>query len=392
MNAALRAGFGLGALGLVLLAASEPRLGRVRAASVWPVVADGGADWVGVLMQGAVVELAGCADGGPASLEGGRALAGCGAFEATDAGAPAANGPPLIWGAVRDRGVKVRARARVDAPTLEVVAPPYTLALIDDAALAGLGWAKRPGGGFVRLSEVRLARPSAFEGEPRPRLPLAFALRDTAVAPRPPLLGPAAPVRRHARFEVEAVEGGAVLIADGVLPRAAVRLAWRRPRPAAVPEGASWVHVDLSEQVLVAYESDQPVYATLISAGIGGAPERRTRTGLFEVWLKSLHDRMHGEGYFVEEVPFIMYFSRGQAVHGAFWHDAFGRPASHGCINLSPADARWLFEWAPPRLPAGWHTVRPAPLGVASLWVQLEHARAPTPSAPLAPLAQDEAR
>jgi hypothetical protein len=63
--------------------------------------------------------------------------------------------------------------------------------------------------------------------------------------------------------------------------------------------------------------------------------------------------------YEVEEVPWTMYYSGGYALHGAYWHDQFGRVRSHGCTNLAPADARWLLRWTDPPLPAGWHSIRP---------------------------------
>jgi hypothetical protein len=250
---------------------------------------------------------------------------------------------------------------------LEELAPPHTLALVDDPPLRERGWARRQTGGFVRLSEVWLDRPSTFAGELSPQLPLAFAVRTRGDAG----------VTKYERLPV-ALDSGQVVIADGgVLPRAGLRVAWRRPRPPVVPEGARWVHVDLSEQVLVAYEGDSAVFATLISSGVSDDPDHHTRLGVFPGWLKSLHDRMHGEGYFVEEVPWVLFFSGGQGLHGTFWHDVFGHPASHGCVNLSMADARWIFEWAPPVLPPGWHTVRPQALGVETLWVQVERAKTP---------------
>ncbi|WP_224371683.1 L,D-transpeptidase [Hyalangium versicolor] len=60
--------------------------------------------------------------------------------------------------------------------------------------------------------------------------------------------------------------------------------------------------------------------------------------------------------YFVEEVPYPQYFYAGEALHGAFWHSSFGVAVTHGCVNLLLSDARWLFAWAPPALPSGWHS------------------------------------
>ena len=59
--------------------------------------------------------------------------------------------------------------------------------------------------------------------------------------------------------------------------------------------------------------------------------------------------------YSLEDVPYVMYFKGAYAFHSAFWHDRFGRPRSHGCINLAPKDAKWLYNWAGPDLPESWH-------------------------------------
>jgi hypothetical protein len=92
---------------------------------------------------------------------------------------------------------------------------------------------------------------------------------------------------------------------------------------------------------------------------------------LHKVWLKSLHDTMRGEGYVVDEVPYVQFFKGGQALHGVVWHDWFGTPVSYGCVNMSMADAKWVFEWAPPNLPTGWHTLLPAQ-GDDTLYVFVE--------------------
>src|SRR5262249_5049590 len=141
---------------------------------------------------------------------------------------------------------------------------------------------------------------------------------------------------------------------------------------------AKWVHVDLTQQVLTAYEGDRLVFATLVSTGKKGFA---TPSGIYRVWYKVIHGAMHGarrEPYFVDEVPFIQYFHRSHALHGTFGHDRFGTRQSHGCINLSMADAEWLFDWAPPALPAGWHAIEPEPAKQPRLWVVVERARRPS--------------
>jgi lipoprotein-anchoring transpeptidase ErfK/SrfK len=63
-----------------------------------------------------------------------------------------------------------------------------------------------------------------------------------------------------------------------------------------------------------------------------------------------------GEEFELSDVPYVQYFDQGgYALHGAYWHDGFGQPRSHGCINLSPGDARRVFDWTEPRVPEQWH-------------------------------------
>jgi hypothetical protein len=111
-----------------------------------------------------------------------------------------------------------------------------------------------------------------------------------------------------------------------------------------------WVSVDLYEQVAIAYEGTRPVFATLISSGLAAWP---TNEGVFEVYVRYPRTRMSGaEGrpdfYYLEEVPWTMYFDGDIALHGAYWHDGFGYRRSHGCVNMSITDAAWLYQWASP--------------------------------------------
>lgn len=119
-----------------------------------------------------------------------------------------------------------------------------------------------------------------------------------------------------------------------------------------------WIDVDLSEQRVVAYEGTTEVKAFIISSGLGGTP---TVTGTFRIWAKvpmqdmSGGNRAAGNYYYLEDVPWVQYFYADYAFHGTTWHANFGRPASRGCINMSPADAEWLFRWAAPEAEgAGW--------------------------------------
>jgi hypothetical protein len=134
--------------------------------------------------------------------------------------------------------------------------------------------------------------------------------------------------------------------------------------PEQVGEGERWIDVDLTHQVLVAYDWKQPRYVTLVSTGRTKTPSPelnyRTPKGLQRIRGKHLTSTMDnnepGEPpYSLEDVPYVMYFRGAYAFHSAFWHDRFGRPRSHGCINLAPLDAKWLYNWAGPDLPDTWH-------------------------------------
>lgn len=108
-----------------------------------------------------------------------------------------------------------------------------------------------------------------------------------------------------------------------------------------------WIDVDLTNQSLVAYENGVPVYSTLVSSGLWDTP---TVTGQYRVYLRLESQDMNGYNigydYFIPDVPYVMYFTGNYALHGAYWHNDFGRPRSHGCVNLSVQDAEWLFKFS----------------------------------------------
>ena len=119
--------------------------------------------------------------------------------------------------------------------------------------------------------------------------------------------------------------------------------------PVVRPEGVEgrWVAIDLYEQTLIAYEDDTPVYATLVSSGLQEWP---TNEGLFQIWDRHAQTPMSGaEGapdfYYLEEVPWTMFFDNDIGLHGTYWHDGFGYRHSHGCVNLTITDSHWLFQW-----------------------------------------------
>ena len=118
--------------------------------------------------------------------------------------------------------------------------------------------------------------------------------------------------------------------------------------PAAGPypskgNGARWIDVNLSEQRVYAYEGDIIVNSFIVSTGTARTP---TVTGKYKIWIKLKSTTMSGPGYYLTNVPYTMYFYKGYGLHGTYWHNNFGMPMSHGCVNLSIPDAQWLYNWA----------------------------------------------
>jgi LysM repeat protein len=225
-------------------------------------------------------------------------------------------------------------------------------------------------GEYVSAEALSFYRPSAFQGvalADQPERPFAWILQTVQ-----PLLtpegesNPDAPVyQRYDLVQIFAEErlGDQVnqvwyLIGpDQWINQTYVGKVTPSVPPEGVASDAAWVEVNLFEQTLAAYVGDRIIYATLVSTGL---PGWGTPVGLSQVWLKVPVGKMSGgydrpDYYFLEDVRWTMYFNRDVALHSAYWHDGFGYKHSHGCVNLAPMDARWLFEWAPENL---WVLVR----------------------------------
>jgi lipoprotein-anchoring transpeptidase ErfK/SrfK len=101
--------------------------------------------------------------------------------------------------------------------------------------------------------------------------------------------------------------------------------------------------VNLSEQRLYAYDGDDMVGSFAVSTGTYLHP---TVTGAYNIYVKYRYADMAGPGYYLPDVPYVMYFYKGYGLHGTYWHNNFGTPMSHGCVNLATEDAGWLFDFA----------------------------------------------
>jgi lipoprotein-anchoring transpeptidase ErfK/SrfK len=104
-----------------------------------------------------------------------------------------------------------------------------------------------------------------------------------------------------------------------------------------------WIQVDLKKQRLIAWDGNRWVDAMIVSTGKDATP---TPTGVYEVYVKYREARMQGDDYDIPDVPHVMYFSGGYGFHGAYWHNNFGTPFSHGCVNLAVDKAKWLYNFA----------------------------------------------
>ncbi len=328
------------------------------------------------------------------------------------------HGAPSPWANVHTPG---DGRARY-----EMVPARSTLAWTDEFFAEGRSWLLTPQLLLVPKDKISLQKPSAFRGamlsegielplafirgEPKPKYRIEGG-EEVAEGQRPDGVVPAVwaagaefaedPDDAKGRF-VLAGETWKRLDRVGLTGRArwkrgkryletresgmwiresdAVVVRGRAPEGLELAEGEKWIDVSIHWGTLVAYEGKKPMFATLISPGlkgyarVGGKPTKNTTpTGAFRIEWKHVTRTMSPDpekkSYYLSEVPYTQFFHQPFALHGAYWHDAFGEPKSGGCVNLSVADARWLFGWTEPSLPAGWHSVRSGDDRGAGTWV-----------------------
>jgi lipoprotein-anchoring transpeptidase ErfK/SrfK len=287
---------------------------------------------------------------------------------------------PFRYGYARADGARVYLRAedlRYDDWDHELD-PGFGIALDGPGSVDGQRVWRTRRGRFVRSSEIGVARPSDFAGivfDERSATSYAWVRhRQAFMHARPGRRGrtrAAEVLGRHGVvpvLEERRVRGRTYLrVGDGPEERwidaRDVRRMTPATRPPEIAEDERWIDVDRAEQVLVAYEGDRPVFATLVSTG---RALRSTPEGTHRVWVKlatshmdNFEDEDAEELYSLEDVPWVMYFSRGVAIHGTFWHDRFGERRSHGCVNVSVRDARWLYGWTHPVVRDGWTAAFP---------------------------------
>ena len=265
----------------------------------------------------------------------------------------------------------------------------WAVAVVGHETSAGSAdrWVVTSKGLWIAEHDLLPARPSPFRGEALGDGPfdIAWVLSERAGVWSQPPGGKdvAKPKDAKSRFQLVHVleeRGAYVRVGDD---------AWMASRDLARPHLASapaevtqaeerWIDVELATQTLVAHEGARAVYATLVSTGRGPAgTEAATPPGVHRIWVKIAASDMDNverddtsSHYSLEDVPYVQFFDRAVALHGTYWHRDFGHVKSHGCVNLSPLDAKWLFEFTGPRLPSAWGAAYPTPLD-AGTWVRI---------------------
>ena len=230
---------------------------------------------------------------------------------------------------------------------------------------------------LIGLERTKLVRPSEFHGTElvgeemlpvgfvEPRFAQKYALGKSGEFSVNGAFG----YREPLKLTGNSRPGGMLEVRDGSwAAESSLRIV--RPRtsfPSVATGDRKWIDISIKDQTLVAYVGRRPVYVTLVSTGRGGLgdpeTEHATVRGSFMIYQKEVSSTMDGDedqaadSYALRDVPFVQYFHKGFALHGTYWHDEFGKIRSHGCVNLSPTDAAWLFEWTDPNVPTDWHGV-----------------------------------
>ena len=290
-------------------------------------------------------------------------LPGDSATEAADADVAAPTLP-------QDQLLAMKLPLSPDTPWLE---RGFFLSLGDKVVEAGRTFYRTARGGYVALGDVSRYEAKDFQGVALGEMtyPFGYTKKETKLieltADNKLKLVKMLEKRTFIDLEEEVdVEGATYMrTAEGLLIKKEHLLI---PELQSLPKGLEpwerWIDVSLSQQMLVAYDGIRPAYVTLVSTGRKGSKDEPydTPTGRWRIYSKHVSTTMDGNSasdgnYSIQDVPWTMFFYGSYALHGAFWHRGFGAVRSHGCVNLGPSDARWLFQWTTPFLPEGWHGV-----------------------------------
>jgi len=257
----------------------------------------------------------------------------------------------------------------------------FAVAIVEERKAHGESWGRTKKGRWVAMRELVPARPFLFHGElvESGKLDVAWVTSEKANVFATEKAGVASAARvRFEKVHVREEKGtgaNVMLRVDDAGWMRAKDLSRARlaPPPAEVGgENATerWIDVDLNQQTIVAYEGTKPVFASLVSTGKGPQKtEFATPIGVHRIWVKIFTTKMDNlekedveKHYALEDVPWVQFFDKAVALHGVFWHRDLGHVHSHGCVNLAPIDARWLYAFTAPHLPVGWTAVYPTKL------------------------------
>lgn len=271
------------------------------------------------------------------------------------------------YGIVRRNTTAYSSREDVATGNGRLLEGSNTVRARGSTTIAGTRYWITTAGDLVDAKRVYSVSPSTFkgvalaEGDPMPAW--VRGRRD----PRRPVATYARPGGRSAgeiapRAQVTVLEASDdnrfARIGDGVwIASKDLRIAAIVEPPAGTAAGEKWFDIDLDQQILVAYEGERPVYATLVSTG---KYKHHTPSVIARVISKHEATPMTSnkdDVYSVADVPWTLFYDGNYALHTSYWHDGFGGPRSHGCINLAPRDARLLYAWSSPDIPTGWSTV-----------------------------------
>jgi hypothetical protein len=280
---------------------------------------------------------------------------------------------PGVYATVRGKNIQAfDSREDAVAGNGRALVGSNSVRLSGSVTVDGKRYLRTSRGDLIESTAIRRFSPSTFRGiaiDDGDEMPAWIRSHDR---PREPVVARDAPSPRGRRI-AELAPRTVVTIHETSADRRFVRISDREwvsrrdvrvatladPPPGTNPD-EKWFDVDLDEQVVVAYEGTRPVYATLVSTG---KRKHRTPTRITRIASKLVRATMNSdtdgdEVYSVADVPWTMYYDdNGYALHTSYWHDGFGGPRSHGCINLAPRDARALFYWSSPDVPPGWIAV-----------------------------------
>ncbi len=298
---------------------------------------------------------------------------------------PGADGLPYRYyfvGKSGAQGFGVLSHIEDDTPDFELE-PGFFIATVADVEIRRERFARTRRGGLVRVKDIAPARPSAFQGAllSGGKLDMGWVVVDRTsvwegIGPQKKNVGSrtrfeSVPVREQKPPWTRISDDGAkplwIAAKDIAVPSIA------QPPPEA-RAGERWIDVELATQTLVAYEGTEPVYATIVSTGKPGV-DTVTPKGTHRIWVKLESSDMDNldadipdtdKRFSIEDVPYVQFFDKAIGLHAAFWHAGFGHTRSHGCVNLAPLDAAWLFRFTTPHLPAGWAAVLPTSLDLGT--------------------------